>query len=599
MLKQVQHDGTAGQCRQMRTQHDGRIWIAGLALFLAACATTPRPAPIAAGPVEVQILAINDFHGNLEPPNLTVPALDGPVPAGGAAYLASALKQLRTPNSVTVAAGDLIGASPISSALFLDEPTIKALGLAGLDYASVGNHEFDKGSAELLRMQDGGCAKFTNRKPCAVEPFQGAGFRYLAANVRRGDGTTLFPGWAVKEVGGIKLGLIGMTLKETSTLVSPSGVAGLRFEDEAATANALVPELKAAGVNTIVLLIHQGASVTGRYDDPACPGLSGDILPVLVKLDPAIKLVVSGHTHNAYICRVPMSGGGTRLLTSAGKYGAMVTDIRLTFDRPGGSLMGEKGEFVIVQGEPIRTARLTAPLLHSHPVFSADPAVAALVARYGKAAAGAANRPVGHLGGTLLKGIENAESQAGGFISDGQLFVARNPDRGNADFALMNNGGARTDLLPEADGTVRFGQIFAMQPFANNVVTKSFSGAEIKAVLEQQFASGRNSVVNPNILTPSANFHFSYDKSRAAGQRIVAMILNGKPVVPAKTYRVAINNFLASGGDNFTGFADGRDPVDAGLDLDVTEAYLASNPPVPVLGRITDLTPKDWVPPAS
>ncbi|HEU4958445.1 MAG TPA: bifunctional metallophosphatase/5'-nucleotidase [Sphingomicrobium sp.] len=569
------------------------------AAFLSACATTPRPAPIAAGPVEVQILAINDFHGNLEPPNLTVPAVDGPVPAGGAAYLASALKRLRTPNSVTVAAGDLIGASPISSALFLDEPTIKALGLAGLEYASVGNHEFDKGSAELLRMQDGGCAKFTNRKPCAVEPFQGAGFRYLAANVRRADGTTLFPGRAVKEVGGVRIGFIGMTLKETSTLVSPSGVAGLRFEDEAATANALVPELKAAGINSIVLLIHQGASVTGRYDDPACPGLSGDILPVLAKLDPAIQLVVSGHTHNAYICRVPMSGGGTRLLTSAGNYGAMVTDIRLTFDRPGGSLIGEKGEFVIVQGEPIQTARLTAPLLPSHPVFSADPEVAALVARYGKAAAGAANRPVGHLGGTLLKGTENAESQAGGFISDGQLFVARNPDRGNADFALMNNGGARTDLLPEADGTVRFGQIFAMQPFANNVVTKSYTGTEIKAVLEQQFGSGRNSVVNPNILTPSANFHFSYDKSRPAGQRIVAMTLNGKPVVPAKTYRVAINNFLASGGDNFSGFADGRDPVDAGLDLDVTEAYLASNPPVPVPGRITDLTPKDWVPPAS
>lgn len=569
--------------------------------MLGGCATTPRqvvqPAP--QGPVEVQILAINDFHGNLEPPNLTVPAPDGAVPAGGVAYLASALKQLRTPNSVTVAAGDLIGASPISSALFLDEPSIKALSMAGLELASVGNHEFDKGASELKRMQDGGCAKFTNRQPCAVEPFAGAKFRYLSANVQRADGTTLFPGTAIEDVGGVKVGFIGMTLKETSTLVSPSGVAGLNFTDEASTANALVPGLKAAGASTIVLLIHQGASVTGRYDDPACPGLAGDIMPVLAKLDPAIQLVVSGHTHNAYICRVPMAGGGTRLLTSAGRYGTLFTDVRLTFDRPGGTLTGESGEFVIVQGEAVQTARMTAPLVSSHPVFPADPEVAGLVTRYREAAAGAANRPIGRLGGSLLKGNTGAESQAAGFISDGQMFVARDPARGNADFGLMNNGGARTDLLPEADGTVRFGQIFAMQPFANNVVTKSYTGTQIKAVLEQQFASGTNSAARPNLLTPSTNFQFSFDRSRPAGQRIVEMKLNGRPVDPDKTYRVTINNFLASGGDNFTLLADGRDPVDGGLDLDATEAYLATNPPVPSLGRIRDLTPKDWTPPAS
>ena len=566
--------------------------------LLAACATTPRPAPVATGPVEVQILAINDFHGNLEPPNLTVPAADGAVPAGGAAYLASALKQVRTKNSVTVAAGDLIGASPISSALFLDEPSIKALSMAGLEIASVGNHEFDKGSAELLRMQRGGCEKHTNRQPCAVEPFAGAGFQYLAANVVGQDGQNLFPATAVKQVGGVTIGFIGMTLKETGTLVSPSGVAGLKFTDEAATANALVPGLKAAGAETVVLLIHQGASITGRYDDPSCPGLAGDIMPILAKLDPAIRLIVSGHTHNAYICRVPGPGGTSRLLTSAGKYGAMVTDIRLTFDRPGGTLVGEKGSFVIAQGEPIQTARLTAPLVQTHPVFPADPEVAALVARYRDAASGPASRPVGRLAGSLMKGSSGTESQAAGLIADAQLFVARDPARGNADFALMNNGGARTDLLPAADGTVTFGKIFAMQPFANNVVTKSYTGAELKAVLEQQFASGTNSVLRPNLLTPSANFRFSYDKSRPEGQRIVAMMIDGKPIDPAKTYRVAINNFLASGGDNFTGFAVGRDAADAGLDLDATEAYLATNPPVPQLGRITDQTPKDWTPPA-
>jgi 5'-nucleotidase len=460
------------------------FWVPAVAgmTILGACATVPQVE--APAPVEVQILAINDFHGNIEPPNLTVPAADASVPAGGAAYLASALKQVRTPNSITVAAGDLIGASPISSALFLDEPTIKALSLSGLELASVGNHEFDKGSAELKRMQHGGCEKFTRRQPCAIEPFAGAGFQYLAANVVGQNGQTLFPGTAIKQMGDVRIGFIGMTLKETATLVSPSGVAGLNFTDEAATANALVPGLKAAGASAIVLLIHQGASIQGRYDDPSCPGLAGDILPILAKLDPAIQLVVSGHTHNAYICRVPGPGGTSRLLTSAGKYGALVTDIRLTFDRPGGTLTGGKGEFVIVQGEPIQTARLTAPLVPAHRVFPADPEVAALVARYREAASGEANRPVGRLAGPAMKGCDSGESQAAGLIADAQLFVARDPARGNADFVLMNNGGARTDLLPAADGTVTFGQIFAMQPFANNVVTKSYTGSEIKAVLE-------------------------------------------------------------------------------------------------------------------
>ena len=572
-----------------------RLFAFALLASLVACTTLPHPPPPAPPlqPVEVQILAINDFHGNLQPPQLTVPTASGAVPTGGAAYLATALKQTRTTNSVTVAAGDLIGASPIASALFLDEPTIMALGEAGLELAAVGNHEFDKGSGELKRMQDGGCAKFTNRQPCALEPFAGAKFRYLAANVVAADGRTLFPGTSIKQVGGVSIGFIGMTLKQTATLVSPAGVAGLTFTDEAETANAAVPILKAAGVQTIVLLIHQGGSVT-RYDDPTCAGLAGDILPIIERLDPAIRLVVSGHTHNAYICRLPIAGGGDRLLTSAGKYGAMVTDIRLTF-APDGMLAGARGEFVIVQGEPIATARLTAPLVTTNPVFPADPIVAAIVERYRAAAAPLANRVVGRLGGSVIKGMISQESTAAELISDGQYFVGRAADKGRADFALMNNGGARTDLNPEVDGTVRFGQIFALQPFANNLVTKSYTGAEVKAVLEQQFDSGLNTVARPNLLAPSGNFAFSFDRSRPAGQRIVTMRLNGKPLDPAGIYRVTINNFLASGGDNFTALSVGLDATDGGLDLDATEAYLATTPVAPKGGRIRDLTPKGWV----
>lgn len=580
--------------------------------FLAACASLPTapPSPPASQvpvppptvppppPVEVQILAFNDFHGNLEPPGLAYEGTKGKVPVGGAAYLATALRELRTSASITVAAGDLISASPLVSSLYYDEPTIKALSDSGLALAAVGNHEFDRGPAELKRIQDGGCrekvAKET-RQSCALEPFAGAGFQYLAANVVE-NGKTLFPATAIRQVGGFKIGFIGMTLKETGSLVAPDGVRGLSFLDEASTANALVPYLKANGAQAIVLLIHQGASTEGKFDDETCPGLAGDIMPIVAKLDPGIDIVISGHTHQAYICRMTPNGGQRRLLTSAGRYGALVTNIRLIFS-PDGRLIDEVAELVPVQGEPIDNARVKAPLNPAYRAFAPDPSVAAMVGRYKQAASVIADRPVGKLSGSLEKGIVSGESQAAEFIADGQLFVARAADKGAAQFGFMNNGGARTDLIPAPDGTVTYGQIFAMQPFANNLVTLSLTGAQVRAVLEQQF-EGSNSVARPNLIMPSANLRYAYDRSRPQGQRIVAILLDGKPLVPTRTYRVTVNNFLASGGDGFTALAAGTNPVDGGLDLDATEAYLRSNPPLPTRGRVIDRTPAGWTPPA-
>ena len=570
-----------------------------IAVLLSACAAAPSPPPTVPPPppIEVQILAINDFHGNLEPPGLVYEGSKGKVPVGGATYLATALKEIRTAASITVAAGDLISASPLVSSLYYDEPTIKALSDSGLALAAVGNHEFDRGPAELKRIQAGGCRERQareTRQSCAIEPFVGAGFQYLAANVVE-NGKTLFPSAVIREVGGFKLGFIGMTLKETVSLVSPDGVRGLTFLDEAATANALIPYLKSNGAQAIVLLIHQGGATDGKFDDENCPGLSGDIMPILAKLDPAIDVVISGHTHQAYICQMAPKGGQRRLLTSAGRYGALVTNIRLIFSRDG-QLIDEVAEFVPVQGEAVSNARVQAPLNPAYRTFAPDPGIAALVGRYKQAASVVADRPVGKLSASLAKGSISEESQASAFIADGQLFVARDPARGAADFAFMNNGGARTDLIPAADGTVTYGQIFALQPFANSLVTVSLTGAQVKALLEQQFDSGSNSVARPNLLMPSANLRVSFDKSRPAGQRIVSILLDGKPLDPARTYRVTVNNFLASGGDNFTALAAGANPVDGGLDLDATEAYLKSNPPVPEKGRVIDLTPKDWKP---
>ena len=567
--------------------------LSSLAL-LSGCATLPRTMPpVAAGPVEVQILGINDFHGNLEPPRNTIDVTraDGSVakvPAGGVAYLAGAAKALRAgkPYSVTVSAGDMIGATPLVSALFLDEPSIAAMNLVGVEYNAVGNHEFDKGSAELLRMQSGGCAKYTTRQPCKVEPFTGARFKFLAANVRRGDGSTLFPGTAIKDFGRVQVGFIGMTLKETATLVTPAGVAGLTFADEAATANAAIPGLKAAGADAIVLLIHQGARTKGGYNDKNCPGLDGDILPILDRLDPAIDVVVSGHTHAAYVCERARPGGGQPiLLTSAGRYGTLITDLRLTIDSVRG-LVARRADNVIVQSEGFGTVALS----DTAPRFAADRATRMLVDRYVAAARPEAARNVGRLSGSATR-TEDAdrETSAGNLIADAQLAAGRGA---GAQIAFINSGGVRTDLAPGAGGTVTFGDIFAMQPFGNNIVVKTLTGAQLKTLLEQQFASGSNSAADPNMLLPSRGFAFDYDLSRPAGQRIVRMVLAGRSIDPAATYRVAVNNFLASGGDNFTVLTEGRDATDAGTDIDAIEAYLRGGASVPTTDRIRDLTPR-------
>ncbi len=552
-----------------------RLLLLASSAGLAACATTSRVAgPVPpASPVEVQILGLNDFHGNLEAPSDPVPLrnADGTVTrirAGGAAQLAATLQRLRTgQQSVTVAAGDLIGATPLVSAYFLDEPTIRALSMAGLDYAAVGNHEFDKGGAELVRMQNGGCQHHTSRIPCRVEPHIAASFRYLAANVLKVDGSSFLPGSAIRQLGPVKLGLIGMTLRETATLVTPAGVAGLSFADEAATANALVPDLKAQGADTIVLLIHQGGRVPPVYNALGCDGLSGEILPILGKLDPAIRVVVSGHTHHAYACQVE-ANGAPRLLTSAGKNGYLVSDIRLVFD-------------------PVTRQLLSSRAANVPVLATGDPAVQALVDRYVAAARPAAEREVGRIARPALKDADDGDSPAGELIADAQLAATRSADRGNAQIAFINGGGVRTDLYPREAGRITYGQIFALQPFGNNLVVKTLTGAQLKAVLEQGFRVTNGKVELRSPLIPSSGFAWRYDLSRPEGERVTVLLLDGRPIDPAGRYRVTINNFLSSGGDGYSLFAQGTDAFDAGLDLDALEAWLATNPAVPEGKRIS------------
>ncbi|MCY7339034.1 MAG: 5'-nucleotidase C-terminal domain-containing protein, partial [Sphingomonas bacterium] len=400
---------------------------------------------------------------------------------------------------------------------------------------------------------------------------------------------TLFPGTAIKDFGPVQVGFIGMTLKQTATLVTPAGVAGLTFADEAATANAAVRALKLAGADAIVLLIHQGGRSSGSYNDKNCPDFDGDIVPILAKLDRAIDVVISGHTHAAYICDRPEPGRSRPLLlTSAGRYGTLISDIRLTVD-PLRGVTAHRADNLIVQGEPFAASAGQVGLVSDVPHYRPDGGVAALVARYVKAAEPQAQRVVGRLAGPLNREPSPSREISGGdFIADAQLAATR---RQGAQIAFSNSGGVRADVIPGPDGVVTYGQIFAMQPFGNNLVIKTLTGAQLKALLEQQFDSSTNSVARPNMLLPSKGFAFAYDLSRPSGSRIAAMTLDGKPIVPAATYRVTVVNFLASGGDNFTVLAGGTDAVDAGLDLDATEAYLRAGGGVPELGRIRDLTP--------
>ena len=482
---------------------------------LLGCAHPPG-SPTRANFVDIGLIAFNDFHGNLEPPHIAIPIRSQQgverVPAGGAAYLASAIAQLkaRHPHHAVITAGDMVSASPLVSALFLDEPTIEAVNHMQIDFSAVGNHEFDRGWQELLRLQQGGCEKFTVREPCQIsKPFEGAKFRFLAANTVREDGQPLLPATGIKRFtqgdATVAVGFIGMTLKATPTMVSPAGVKGLRFEDEAATANALVPQLRAQGADVIVVAIHEGGYTDAKVLGQECSGINGDIVPILERLDPSVDVVVSGHTHQAYVCDYGrINPARPFLLTSAGQYGALLTEVSLRVDTASRQVVRKTAHNHIVQGEAFTGSQGLVLLNAVVPVYPADPFVQQLVARYKAAAEPLAQRPVGRASAPLLRVRNEAlESALGNLVADAQLAATRAPQKGGAQLSFMNPGGLRADLVPDAQGQLRYGQLFSVQPFGNNIMVRTYTGAQIRAVLEQQFAGGTSTPQSPRVLSVS------------------------------------------------------------------------------------------------
>src|SRR5215471_16590350 len=414
-------------------------------LIVTALALCFSPPALAQAPVEVRLLAINDFHGNLQPPQGGIRINDPDdktrkvmVAAGGAEYMATLVKQLREghKNTVFVAAGDLIGASPFLSAMFHDEPSVETLSMMGLAISSVGNHEFDEGKAELLRMQNGGCHPEDGCQ--GPHPFTGAKFHYLAAStIETATGKSVLPPYEIREFDGIPIAFIGLTLKGTAGIVSPAGIAGLEFRDEAETVNALVPQLKARGVEAIVVLIHEGGVPAGDYNE--CPAITGPIVDIVKKFDRAVDVVVSGHTHRAYVCNID-----GRLVTSGDKYGTLVTAIDLKLDPATRDIISAKAENVIVANASL----------------AKDPEQTALIAAYDKLAAPIANRPAGSVTGTLSRVPNEAgESPLGNVIADAQLAASRAAKDGGAVIALTNPGGIRTDVTRRDDGTVSYGEL--------------------------------------------------------------------------------------------------------------------------------------------
>ncbi|MEV0293583.1 5'-nucleotidase C-terminal domain-containing protein [Nocardia sp. NPDC050710] len=508
---------------------------------------------VGARPDEVHLFGLNDLHGNLQPPGGSTGRIAG-YEAGGAVYLATHMARLKAayPASAVVAAGDNVGASPLISGLFHDEPTITFMNSLGVAASSVGNHEFDDGVLELARLQRGGCA-YDACSPGA--PFTGAAFPYLAANVTDASGQ-LPPGlrpWTMLNVGGRKIGVVGTVTPDTVNIVMPEGIRGYTFGDGVAAINAYVPEIRAAGAEAIVALVHDGgmqrvpANVTADYN--GCAEIGPEVTALATRTDPAVRAVITGHTHQPYVCAI-----NGKVVTQAASYGRLITDITLRFGADG------------VQASAVNrvVTREVTP----------DAPTAALVDFYTAQAEPRADRVVGAATTALPHSpAPSGESPLGSVIADSMLAVTAG-EPAAAVAAFMNPGGVRTDLKP---GPITFGDIYTVQPFGNQVVTVTLTGQQVLRLLEQQWSNAAKSTV----LSP-AGLTYTYVDTAPKDHKVVAdsVRIAGRPLNPVSTYRITTNSFLASGGDGFTVFAEGTDKTVGPTDLDAFENFLTSRPPL-------------------
>ena len=538
--------------------------VLALSLALAGCAAR-APAPATSAPIDISLVALNDFHGHLEASKFVYTSArdnrETTVTAGGIDNLAAALQAFRKEDKdlLLVGAGDLVGASPAMSSMWADEPSLVALGMLGLRISSVGNHEFDQGRKELLRKQNGGCASSLPAKACKLAPdFSGAPFGYLAANViDSATGKPLLPAYSIQQVKGIKIAFIGAVLQDTASVVSISGVAGLSFIDEAGAINRAVLEARAQGATAFVVLIHQGGETPEPFDQPECSQLKGPIVGISRKLDPAIRLVISGHTHEGFQCKVD-----GRTITQAQMGGHVLSRIRLSIDPATGAVRD-----VVVRNVPVVPGQ-----------YPPDPKVATYLASVQAQSKAALARPVARVAArsTVRKQNDAGESALGDLIADSAVEATRAQ---GVQVGFMNAGGMRSDFDVGADLVATFGQAQVVLPFSNTLVVMDMTGAQLRGLLEQQFQRG-DSDEERAMLQVSSGLRYRWDNALPKGRKVVAgsIRIDGAPLDEAKTYRVVANNFLAEGAVGFTMFASASNKKDTGIvDLDAFIGLLAKN----------------------
>jgi len=545
------------------------VLLVALGLVAAGCASTRDLIP-------VRLIAFNDLHGHLEAGNNAVAVADPRDPskqvtprAGGVAYLASAVRRLRAeqPASVLISSGDLTGASPLISALALDEPTIEVMNALGLDLNAVGNHEFDRGVAELQRLIAGGCAAPPRgiAASCAGPTlrYDGARFSFIVANIADVNGRTLLPPYVIRQVGRARIAFIGAVTRATPAIVMPDHIRGWRFTAEAAALNHHARQLRADGVDAIVAVVHEGGEADGGFN--GCVDPRGPIFDIARALDPTIDVILSAHTHRAYNCTID-----GRVVIQGASFGRLLSVIDLEIDAAGGS--------VIRQGIRARNVRVANGLAKddaintAYPPFAPAADIAAMVERYRQQIAPLADRRVGRIAAPFERlPPEQGDSPAGRLIADAQLAATR---ENGAQIAFVNAGGIRSDLQPrDPSGEVTYGDIFTMQPFGNTLVTMTLTGAQLKALLESQWR-GHSSAAN--LLQPSTTLAYAWHEDAPPGARIIApsITIEGRPWRPETRYRVTVNSYLAAGGDRFRAFVDGTDRVGGPLDVDALAAYL-------------------------
>lgn len=479
--------------------------------------------------IPVQLLGINDFHGQID----VTRTVNGKK-VGGADYLATYLKkeEKENKNTLIVHAGDVVGASAPTSSLLEDEPTIRILNNIGFDMGTLGNHEFDRGTEEMMRLIKGG------PNPDTGEPFEGAQFPYVVANVvDKETGKPILPPYTVKKVNGMPIGFIGVVTTETPSIVVASAVENVEFTDEVEAINKAVKDLKKQGVKSIVVLAH----VPGSSDEDGS-NAKGEIVDMANEINDEVDVILAGHNHG-YL-NTTVDG---KLLVQSYSYGTAFSDIDLKIDPKTKDIVEKNAEIITTFHEGI----------------TPDPEVAKIVAEAKEKAGEELNVVVGQATEDILREQNEAgESELGDLIADAQRASM------NGDIAVMNPGGIRDNIYK---GEITWGDLYTVQPFNNTLLKMNLTGQQILDLLNQQWREDKT------IMLQISGFEYTWDDSIPVNEnRVTEITINGEPLDPNATYSVVANNFLAGGGDGFTVLTEGTNRATGPTDLNVLVDYVKS-----------------------